>query len=69
MNTRLLIGRSGSRKQSCTWNVRQPCSPMKHRSLLALDGDGALLEAYAVAWQQAFGTRPSVRDPFGYGPA
>ena len=44
---------------------------MKQRPLLALDGDGVLLdylEGYAEAWREAFGTRPAVRDPFGYGP-
>ena len=44
---------------------------MKRRSLLALDGDGVLLdylEGYAEAWREAFGTRPAVRDPCGYGP-
>ncbi len=44
---------------------------MKQRPLLALDGDGVLLdylEGYAEAWRQAFGVRPAVRDPLGYGP-
>ena len=44
---------------------------MKQRPLLALDGDGVLLdclEGYAEAWREAFGTRPAVRDPLGYGP-
>ncbi len=44
---------------------------MKRRPLLALDADGVLLdylEGYAGAWRDAFGTRPAVRDPHGYGP-
>jgi len=44
---------------------------MNQRPLLALDGDGVLLdylEGYAEAWREAFGTRPAVRDPLGYGP-
>jgi phosphoglycolate phosphatase-like HAD superfamily hydrolase len=44
---------------------------MKHRPLIALDGDGVLLdylEGYAEAWREAFGNRPAVRDPLGYGP-
>ena len=44
---------------------------MNLRPLLALDGDGVLLdylEGYAEAWREAFGTRPAVRDPLGYGP-
>lgn len=44
---------------------------MNKRPLLALDGDGVLLdylEAYADVWHEAFGARPSVRDPLGYGP-
>ena len=44
---------------------------MKQRPLLALDGDGVLLdylEGYAEAWREAFGTRPAIRDPLGYGP-
>lgn len=43
----------------------------KRRPLLALDADGVLLdylEGYAEAWRDAFGTRPAVRDPLGYGP-
>ena len=41
------------------------------RPLIALDADGVLLdylEGYAEAWRDAFGTRPTVRDPLGYGP-
>lgn len=44
---------------------------MIKRPLLALDGDGVLLdylEGYAQAWQEAFGSRPAVKDPRGYGP-
>ena len=44
---------------------------MRKRPLLALDGDGVLLdylEGYAEAWREAFGARPAVRDPLGYGP-
>ena len=44
---------------------------MNKRPLLALDGDGVLLdylEAYAGAWHEVFGARPTVRDPLGYGP-
>jgi len=41
------------------------------RPLIALDADGVLLdylEGYAEAWRNAFGARPAVRDPLGYGP-
>lgn len=41
------------------------------RPLIALDADGVLLdylEGYADAWRDAFGARPEVRDPLGYGP-
>lgn len=41
------------------------------RKLIALDGDGVLLdyhEGYALAWQDAFGERPSVGNPEGYHP-
>ena len=44
---------------------------MHRRPLLALDADGVLLdylEGYAEAWRIAFGARPKVRDPLGYGP-
>ncbi len=44
---------------------------MKRHPLLALDADGVLLDyldRYADAWRDAFGTRPAVRDPLGYGP-
>ncbi len=43
----------------------------KRRPLIALDADGVLLdylEGYADAWREAFGTRPQVKDPLGYGP-
>lgn len=43
----------------------------KQRPLIALDADGVLLdylEGYAEAWREAFGSRPLVRDPRGYGP-
>jgi len=41
------------------------------RPLIALDADGVLLDfhiAYAEAWQRAFGTYPSERDPQAYWP-
>ncbi|MBW4046846.1 MAG: HAD family hydrolase [Proteobacteria bacterium] len=44
---------------------------MKRHPLLALDADGVLLDyldRYADAWRDAFGARPAVRDPLGYGP-
>ncbi len=44
---------------------------MKRWPLVALDADGVLLgylERYADAWCDAFGARPGIRDPLGYGP-
>jgi len=41
------------------------------RPLIALDADGVLLDfhlGYAGAWQRAFGTAPSERDPLAYWP-
>jgi len=41
------------------------------RPLIALDADGVLLDfhiAYAEAWQRAFGTYPTERDPQAYWP-
>jgi phosphoglycolate phosphatase-like HAD superfamily hydrolase len=37
--------------------------------LIALDGDGVLLDyhaAYRKAWQRAFGILPAIKDPLGY---
>lgn len=39
--------------------------------LILLDADGVLvdyLEGYAMAWEQAFGHRPAIRDPQGHFP-
>jgi phosphoglycolate phosphatase-like HAD superfamily hydrolase len=39
--------------------------------LIALDADGVLLDfhqAYASAWERAFGARPALRDPKAYWP-
>jgi hypothetical protein len=39
------------------------------RKIIALDGDGVLLNyhaAYQIAWKRAFGVLPEVKDPLGY---
>ena len=39
--------------------------------VLALDADGVLVDyvqGYAAAWKRAFGERPPLKDPQGYGP-
>jgi len=41
------------------------------KPLIALDADGVLLDynqAYAGAWERAFGVRPALRDPNAYWP-
>ncbi|OYU45586.1 MAG: phosphate acetyltransferase [Burkholderiales bacterium PBB4] len=42
---------------------------MQHSPIIALDGDGVLLDynlAYASAWERAFGVVPRERDPKAY---
>jgi phosphoglycolate phosphatase-like HAD superfamily hydrolase len=44
---------------------------MKNKNIIALDGDGVLLDyhtAYQQAWGKAFGDIPKVKDPLAYWP-